>query len=149
MRTYNVIKCPRVLQTLCYILGYKREEVCERDTNKLSFKLVRELLNDEAFFQKMQEYKFAGPKTGEFRTYEKIAFVKKNLEAYEEEAVENYSMTVAKLFQWLSLAIELRIENVVSRRDAIEEKRHEREQATSQSNDRQAKLDAALEEAEK
>merc|ERR1711957_693724 len=84
----------------------------------------------------------------EFRAYEKIAFLKKNLETYEEEAVETYSTTVLKLYQWVSLAIELRIENVVSRRDAIEEKRHERQQATSQSNDRQAKLDAALEEAE-
>lgn len=143
-----MIKCPRVLQTLCYILGYKREEVCERDTNKLSFKLVRELLNDEAFFQKMQEYKFSGSKTQEFRAYEKIAFLKKNTEVYEEEAVEGYSMTVAKLYQWVNLAIELRIENVVSRRDAIEEKRHEREQAIVQNNERQAKLDAALEEAQ-
>jgi hypothetical protein len=40
------------------------------------------------------------------------------------------------------------MENVVSRRDAIEEKRHERELATTQSNERQAKLDAALEEAQ-
>jgi len=148
LRSYNVIKCPRVLQTLTYMLGYTREEVCDRDTNKLSFKKVRELLNDEAFFQKMQEYKFAGSKTQEFRAYEKIAFLKKNLETYEEEAVENYSTTVLKLYQWVALALELRIENVVSRRDAIEEKRHERAVATTQSNERQAKLDAALEEAE-
>jgi hypothetical protein len=143
-----VIKCARVLQTLSYILGYTREEVCERDTNKLSFKKVRELLSDEVFFQKMQEYKFSGPKTQDFRAYEKIAFLQKNMQAYEEEAVETYSMTMAKLFQWVNLAIELRIENVVSRRDAIEEKRHEREQAIVQNNERQAKLDAALEEAQ-
>lgn len=77
-----MIKCARVLQTLCYILGYTREEVCERDTNKLSFKKVRELLSDEVFFQKMQEYKFAGPKTQDFRAYEKIAFLQKNMQAY-------------------------------------------------------------------
>jgi len=75
------------------MLGYTREEVCERDTNKLSFKKVRELLNDEAFFQKMQEYKFTGPKTQEFRAYEKLSFLKKNLEHYQEEDVEAYSMT--------------------------------------------------------
>jgi len=74
--------------------------------------------------------------------------MQKNMSAYTEEDVENYSMTMAKLFQWVNLAIELRIENVVSRRDAIEEKRHEREMAIVANNERQAKLDAALEEAQ-
>lgn len=45
----------------------------------------------------MAEYKFSGPKTGDFRSYEKMAFLKKNLEL-DEEALEHYSQTMYKLF---------------------------------------------------
>lgn len=76
----------------------------------------------------MAEYKFAGPKTGEFRSYEKMAFLKKNLEL-DEEALEHYSQTMYKLFQWVQMAIELRCEDVVSRRDNIEELKNAREVA--------------------
>lgn len=148
LRSYNVIKCPRVLQSLCYLLGYTREEVCERDTNKLSFKKVRELLADEGFFQKMQEYKYSGPKTAEFRAYEKVGFLQKNLSAYEPDFIEGYSQTITKLYQWVQLAIELRCDNVVARRDKVEEMKYERELSIAQSTARQAKLDTALEEAE-
>jgi hypothetical protein len=43
------MKHPRVLQTLFYLLGYTREEICERETNALSFKKVKELINDKLF----------------------------------------------------------------------------------------------------
>ena len=99
LRNYNVIKFLRVLQSVCYLLGYTREEVCEVDTNKLSFKKVREIIGDETFYQKMAEFKFAGPKMGDFRQYEKMAFLKKNLEV-DEEQLETYSQTMYKLWQW-------------------------------------------------
>lgn len=54
---------------------------------------------------------------------------------------------MTKLFHWAMLAIELRCEDVVTRRDKIEEQKHDREVAQSQSDDRQAKLDAQLEDA--
>lgn len=50
LRNFNVIKFPRVLQSVCYLLGYTREEVCERDTNKLSFKKVREIIGNETYY---------------------------------------------------------------------------------------------------
>jgi hypothetical protein len=49
---------------------------------------------------------------------------------------------MAKLLQWANLAIELRIEDVTNRRDKIEELRHDRDVAISQSDERQSKLDA-------
>ena len=120
LRTYNVIKFPRVLQSVCYLLGYQREEICDRDTNKLSFKKVREIIGDETFYQKMAEYKFAGCKTVDFRDYEKMAFLKKNLDV-DEDQLEQYSQTMYKLWQWATMAIDLRCEDVVCRRDNIEE----------------------------
>lgn len=95
----------------------------------------------------MAEYKFAGPKNGEFRDYEKMAFLKKNLEL-EDEQLEQYSQTMYKLFQWAQMAIELRCEDVSSRRDHIEELKQARETATAQAEDRKNKLDGALTEAQ-
>jgi len=97
LRNYNVIKFPRVLQSVLYLLGFTREEITEAGTNKLDFKKVRTIIGDETFYQKMAEYKYAGPKTGDFRAYEKMTFLKKNLDV-DEESLEGYSQTMFKLW---------------------------------------------------
>lgn len=51
---------------------------------------MRTIIGDETFYQKMAEYKFAGNKTCDFRDYEKMAFLKKNLEL-DEDQLEQYS----------------------------------------------------------
>jgi hypothetical protein len=73
------------------MLNYAREEVCERDTNKLHFKKVRSILRDNDFYEQMSNYKIQGTKNADFREYERLAFMKKNLEKCSEEEVENYS----------------------------------------------------------
>jgi hypothetical protein len=35
---------PKVFQALFYLLGYTREEICERDTNKIEWKKARQIL---------------------------------------------------------------------------------------------------------
>lgn len=64
----NVIRMGRVFQTVFYLLGYEREEICERDTNKLEWKKAKNLLNEE-FFNKLGAYNPFGPKEGEFKSY--------------------------------------------------------------------------------
>lgn len=68
MKQFTVIKYGRVLQNLFYMLGYKKEEICERETNALDFKLAKELLN-EKLFRKMGKYAPVGPRDGEFEKY--------------------------------------------------------------------------------
>ena len=82
------------------MLGYTREEVCERDTNRLHFKRVREFLGSEDFFKRMEDYQFEGQKTGEFLEYQRLKFMRKQLDLYETEEIEEYSQAVAKLHQW-------------------------------------------------
>ena len=45
----NVIRMGRVFQTVFYLLGYTREEICERDTNKIEWKKAKNLLNEDFF----------------------------------------------------------------------------------------------------
>lgn len=46
MKKFKVIKFPRVLQTVFYILGYEREDICEPGTNKFWWKLAKTRIND-------------------------------------------------------------------------------------------------------
>lgn len=56
MRKLHIMKIPRVLQVLFYLLKYEREAICEPDTNKLDFKKVKMLINED-LFEKMSKYK--------------------------------------------------------------------------------------------
>lgn len=47
LKELRVLKMTRVLQTLFYLLGYKREDICERDTNKLELKKIKSYLSDD------------------------------------------------------------------------------------------------------
>jgi hypothetical protein len=70
------------------MLGYSREEVCERETNKLHFKKVREILRDNEFYDKMSGFKIQGQKNGEFREFERLRFLKENMSKYDDEGLE-------------------------------------------------------------
>ena len=51
-----------------YLLKYTREEICERDTNKLEWKKAKMLLNEE-FFHRLGTYNPYGPKEDEYKPY--------------------------------------------------------------------------------
>lgn len=82
----------------------------------------------------------------DYIAYQKLAFLRKNLEAIEEEKVEEFSMVLAKIYRWVVTAIELRIEDVQSRRNHSAFLRYEREQAIKEDAARTEKRQAALDE---
>ena len=51
----NVLKQGRILQSVFYILGYEREVICERKTNKLWWKLAKKQISEE-FLKKLLNY---------------------------------------------------------------------------------------------
>lgn len=141
----NIIKMPRVLQTLFYLLKYEREDICETGTNKLDFKKAKKFIND-SMFKAMANYNPFGPNHTEFKEYQKMAFLKKNLDSCDEEKVEDYDIVMSKIYKWVQFAIEIRCEDVVSRRDGIEMLKKEREDAIAADAERTAKMEAALAE---
>jgi len=110
------------------MLGYTREEICERGTNALDFKLTKELIN-ESLFQKMNNYNPSGQREGEFKEYQKISFLKNNIKDIDEEKVEDFSLVLGKVLKWIQLALEIRCEDVVTRRDNVEYIKQDRAQA--------------------
>ena len=72
---------------------------------------------DEHFFHKLGHYVPFGPKDGEYKEYQRLSFIEKNIESIEPEHVDEYSIPLGKLFRWLQYALELRKEDVQMRRD--------------------------------
>lgn len=71
---FTVVKMPRIFQAVFYLLGYTREEICERDTNKLEWKKARHVLLGAAgdgaeFFKRLAELHPFGSKDGEYKLY--------------------------------------------------------------------------------
>jgi len=112
-----IVKFPRIWQSLFYLLKFKeKKEICERDTNKLCWKKTKAFLKDDEIFQKMTEYWPFGSKDDRYLEYEKLKFIKSNLEKISDEEVNDYSVALGKLFQWIKLAIDTRIEDIKLRR---------------------------------
>lgn len=49
-----------------------------------------------------------------------MSFLKRNLDGVAEDAVEDFALVLRKILNWLSMVIEIRCEDVVRRKDAIE-----------------------------
>lgn len=74
----HVVRFPRILQSLYYLLRNSREDICETDTNKLSWKHARKLMiasGEDSIFYKMNEYWPLGPKEAEHKEYQKLKFI--------------------------------------------------------------------------
>lgn len=143
LRQLSLIKNSRVLQTLFYLLGYARDQICDRGTNALDFKCAKELINEQ-MFQKMATYNPLGARDGDYKEYQKMAFLKKNMDGCTDEAVEEFSLVMSKILKWLHLVLEIRCEDVVRRRDAVEVAKQERETAIKLDNARKEKYEKEL-----
>lgn len=148
LRNLSVMKYPKVWQALFYLLKFKsREDICERGTNKLQWKRAKSFLKDDELFKKMSEYWPFGPKEDNFREYEKLAYLKKNLEGISEDQVDDYCVALGKLLKWVNMAIKFRMEDVRQRRKASLALKEERQAALDKEKERSEKKQAALEEA--
>jgi hypothetical protein len=134
---------PRVLQTIFYLLKYSREEICERDTNMLEWKKAKNLLNEE-FFKRLGNFNPFGPKEDDFKLFMKLKFLKKNIEKFEAEHVDEYSIPLGKLFRWMSSAMDLREEDVQIRRDHKAKLKEERKLAIEAAEERERVRDHDL-----
>lgn len=101
---------------------------------------------EDSIYYKMNEYWPLGPKEAEHKEYQKLKFIQSNIDQINEEDVDEYSMTLGKLFRWLLMALELRIEDVTSRKRQKEKEREFRAEAIEQEATRVEKYEAALAE---
>ena len=147
-RQVYVIKFPRIWQALFYILKFQgRDYICERDTNKLSWKKAKVFLNNEDIFQKLSEYWPFGAKEEQYKEYEKLLFIQQNLDGIAEEAVDEYSVALGKILRWIRLAIMVRTEDMKVRLAQNKKLREERQEALDKEKERLEKRTTEFEAA--
>lgn len=135
MQHLHVIKFRRIYQSLFYFLKYKeRDDICVTDTNRVDWKRCRKLLaknsvDDEDIFAAIGFYWPFAPKDDDFKEYQKLAFISDNLSTINDELVDEYSIALGQLYRWLKQAVDLRIENVRSRRATKKKLGEERQEA--------------------
>jgi len=144
----HIVKFERILQSLFYLLfDFTREDICEHDTNKLSWKRCRKYFaaaGETSVYNKMNEYWPIGAKDKEFKEYQKLKFIKANVDNIDENDVDEFSMSLGKVYRWLLMALELRIEDVTNRRAAKEKEREFRADAIEREAERMERYENSL-----
>jgi len=61
VKNYKLLKFSRFMQSLFYLLEYKKDNIVEEGTQKFNWKSAKKEING-AFIEKMLGYKVIGPK---------------------------------------------------------------------------------------
>ena len=149
----KIIKFRKIFQTLFYLCQYQtRESICQKDTNRLEWKKCRQHFKvdhdnvmEDNIYKKMKEYNPFGAKDGEFKEYQRLTFLKHNIDEIDEEKVEEYSVTLVRIYKWIKLAIELRIEDILFRREKKTRERKSREDTILKEQKRNEKREQVIE----
>ena len=116
LQSATVIKMPRLLQSVFYLLQYKREDVCQPGSNKFFWKYARKYFNEE-FIDKLIAYTPLGVKTAPQASYTTLNFLEKNLDGLTPEDVEQHcGLEISRIFKWLLLCIKTRKDEIVYRK---------------------------------
>ena len=99
IHAFRVMKMPHIVQSLLFLVGVEREQVCEPGTNKLSWKKAKALLVDELPAM-MAKYEIYGEKKGNYKPYQTINFCEKITSQFTQEEVDTYNPGLGKLFKW-------------------------------------------------
>jgi hypothetical protein len=146
----TVIKYPRIWQSLFYILKIQREQICEPGTNKLKWKLAKKLVSPTSnLWELMNDYEAVGQKEDEYREYQSINFIDRNIENYYIEDADAYSAAVVgRIMRWVQAAVKLRRADIVRRKALFRRAKELREEAIVNEQKRKERLDVELVEAE-
>jgi len=142
-----VIKMPRIIQSLMFLMKVPRTETCEPDSNKLFWKNAKKFLSGELQNQ-MSEYRVLGSKDVEFKAYQTINYTERLIEGIIQEDVDNYSTAFGKVFKWLSTAISLRKQDIIRRKALTRKARENREQKQKADEERKVNRENYLNEAQ-
>jgi len=111
----RVIKLPKILQALFYLLRLEREEICLPNSQNFDWKRARDLVC-ERLPKGMAEYKVLGEKNTPHKQYQRLNYIDKLVVGLDEDQIEAVNPTFGKLFKWLKLAIATRKSDIIYRK---------------------------------
>ena len=89
IKGFKVLKMPNVIMSLFFMNKFERDQICEPNTQKLSWKKAKELFDTE-LAERMKEYRVWGEKHEEYRAYQRINFAERTLGQLTQEDVDLY-----------------------------------------------------------
>lgn len=144
----TVIKMPRLMQSVFYLLQYKREDVCQPGSNKFFWKYARKYFNEE-FIDKLIEYSPLGVKTEPQAKYTTLNFLEKNLDGLTPDDVEQQcGLEISRLFKWLLLCIKTRKDEIIYRKAQRKRAVLNRDSLIQKEKERQLKMEQEVTDAE-
>ena len=146
VKNYKLLKFSRFMQSLFYLLEYKKDNIVEEGTQKFNWKSAKKEING-AFIEKMLGYKVIGPKPQQFAAYQTINFIERNIGDIDPQKVDEYNLALGKLFRWLKLAIDSRKADIIRRKAHFARNREERDFKIKAKEDRAAKRNLDLADA--
>lgn len=99
MRLENLFK------SIFYFLGYKMEQICIPGTQKLFWKTARKCWNDE-LVGKMRTFRYQDSKDEEFRPYQTLNYIERNINDLSPEYICNYNHALGLVHKWMGMVIE-------------------------------------------
>lgn len=145
LKSTHVIKTPLILQSLMYLLGFTREQICVPKTNQLFWKKARAFI-DKDVPSRMAEFNIITEKNGEYKAYQTLNFCETVLQKHSEEDLSAYNSAVLKLFRWLKTAVEGRKAYITRTKALLKRAKENRATLVQQAEDRAKNREAHLTE---
>ena len=133
---YLVMRYPQIIQSLMFLTGSKREDICLPNTNALCWKWIREI-NPEQIPQAMLDFSLWGETTGRvILPYQTLVYCERLIEGCVAEEVEQYHTGLGKLFKWLQTAIAGRKQDIIRRLITMRRAKEDRQSKIEKEEDR-------------
>ena len=98
LKKYRVLIHREILIHLLFFLGYTKQQIYLPNTNLLNWKHVRNLLDDQNFFNLIANYNPVGAKAAQVKSYQKLNYIKAKLEDIRQRDIEKYNMGFGRVF---------------------------------------------------
>lgn len=142
---FEFIEFERLFQNTLYFVGYHNKEINEENTNKLEWKKARKIWNNHVL-EKLRDYNPFGPKSGKLPSYQMGNRVIQILETINKEDLRNSSFVLSRLLDFLLLIIKVRKDDIIRRRDVVNDLLEKRRVAIEEHRARAEKRETEIEE---
>lgn len=133
---YRVQRYPQIIQSLMFLTGSVREDICLPATNKLHWKWIRQIKHDQ-IPKAMLAYSMYGQTKGKnIIAYQTLNYCEGIIEGIHADDVETYHSGLGKLFKWLKTAIEGRKLDITRRKIVKRKEGEDRQQKIEREEDR-------------
>jgi len=95
----------------------------------------------------MTKFRFLGSKDHQVKQYQTINYIEKNLEGLSQDSISVYNFSLGLIYKWMTMGIEARKRDIISRLNDSKIKREERQQRIEEDKQRTEDRAAATDEA--